>query len=104
MDQERSTASSRADDPQRCDGCDHPLNRHVHAVSGRIVCLCSWTHTSTTDVIGLTSHHDCDCVDFVSPNTDYRRAETARKDAEMDGLRQAFVDAALKRFNARESK
>jgi hypothetical protein len=74
-----------------CPGCEHSLDLHVVAVSGRVVCLASWSHTSTGVIMTTTVH--CDCIDHISGRKEAERESERQKrdrwDKFADDVRQA---------------
>lgn len=77
-----------------CPGCEHSLDLHVVAVSGRVICLATYTYT-TTGVI-MTRTDRCDCIDHLSAREQNKRhaqeRERDRWDKFADDVRAA-VDA-----------
>lgn len=80
-----------------CPHCDHPIGQHFESVDGKVRCLHSTQGASSSGVIGLPWKDDCDCVDYVSPKTEARRAEAKRQSEERKSIADGLVQMILEK-------
>lgn len=78
-----------------CVGCDHDMRMHFTSATGEVVCLMTDHGVSSSGVLGIAYHHQCDCVNYASPAATQRRTREAAEKARRDAWRQDIVDAVL---------
>lgn len=87
-----------------CPGCGHALHAHVENVLGMIVCMASGSGESTSGVIGIPYHWNCDCKNLVSEEAAREREREAREDEEHDAYWREFSENIKKSMAAKGLK
>lgn len=87
-----------------CESCGHPLAQHFTDVTGVARCLHVHSGVSTSGIIGMPWSHHCDCENMRSERAVRRAAEEeiekAKREREMEELRQRFKERNALRENA----
>ena len=82
---------------EMCEGCGHTIGEHFNDVRGIARCLHVDSGVSDRGIIGIPWSSRCDCVNFHSAQTNMRREEEARKEAERDRAMNAILEEMKRR-------
>lgn len=85
---------------EACSSCGHDITMHFASVAGPVRCLVTESGQSTSGVIGLPYHYQCDCIDFTSASGESRRKreqqERSEHEAWVEELRAKIAASSLR--------